>query len=519
MNQLRRVRGGRALGPALWAAAKARVLLWDRRARDPKEVQSKILASILKTAADTDFGWKHGYGNIRDYDQFRARVPLRTYGELEPWLLRVRAGERNVLWPGPLPYLARTAGSTAKKTKLKYLPVSTQQIEQQRGQAFDVLARYLDRSGDVDLPSGYALALLEPPIVEHDGRVRITSNPGLMQIHAPSFSRHLSLPGPEIHAIADYDAKIRAMADAYLKHDVRSIAGTTCWMTMLFDRVLERANKKTISEVWPNLRALFGGGVNAAVYRAAIDAKVGHRTWLMDTYNATEGGVFATSDQDDDAMLVIPDRGVFFEFVARDGTRRPLWEVEPGIDYSVALTTSSGLAGYLIGDVVRFRSVFPHRLAFRGRVDGELSIAQEMTSARQIEDAVRAAGGAPLEYAAAIAVDPDGTRLGGYVLFMEVGDASSSMTSCPSADAIDRALSSENALYGRYRNLGAFRPLELVVVPRGAIANATNRRGFQEKIPRIVDARTRDLLYHHVVKETRHRERSASGNQETSPRV
>ena len=62
---------------------------------------------------------------------------------------------------------------------------------------------------------------------------------------------------------------------------------------------------------------------------------------LMDNYNATEGGIFAVTDRiGEPGMLMVPDRGVFFEFVPAaehgkpDARRLPLWEVEPGVDYS-----------------------------------------------------------------------------------------------------------------------------------------------------------------------------------------
>ena len=132
---------------------------------------------------------------------------------------------------------------------------------------------------------------------------------------------------------------------------------------------------------------LFGGGINAEPYRPVIEERVGRPVILMDNYNATEGGIFAVTDRvGEPGMLIVPDRGVFFEFVPAaehgkpDARRLPLWEVEPGVDYSIAVTTASGLFAYLIGDLVQFQSVFPHRMEFVGRTSGVLSLTQELTS-------------------------------------------------------------------------------------------------------------------------------------------
>src|SRR5260370_32958385 len=85
-------------------------------------------------------------------------------------------------------------------------------------------------------------------------------------------------------------------------------------------------------------------------------------------------------------MVVIPDRGVFMEFVpsdelARPDARRvPLWRVEPGVTYAIVVTTSSGLFGYVVGDLVRFPETFPHPLGGLGPSTGGPSHTQEPTS-------------------------------------------------------------------------------------------------------------------------------------------
>ena len=260
-------------------------------------------------------------------------------------------------------------------------------------------------------------------------------------------------------------------------------------------------------QIWPNLRGLFGGGVPASSYRSIIDQRVGGTTFLVDTYNATEGGIFAVTDRvGDDAMTVLPDRGVFFEFVPRsehgsaDAKRVPLWRVEPDVDYSVALSTASGLFGYLIGDVVRFTDVFPHRLVFSGRVNSGLSITQELTTARQIENAVRVAsdkhGATVVELAASAEILAEATAVGRYVLFVEFDHAPRDLAAF--ARDVDAQLCVENYFYGldRTHDVGIL-PLAVVPLERGAsqrFVQATGRRGFQQKFPRIVLDQDRDLL-------------------------
>jgi GH3 auxin-responsive promoter len=510
-RKLRCVRSGAIFGPALWGAAKARVAQWDHLALRPERVQQRTLLANCRLASQTAFGRKHDLVGVLSYEDFRERVPLRTYADVAPDIERMLAGERDVLSPGLVPYLAKSAGST-ESAIVKMLPVSRTQIRWQQRQAFDILARYLTLSGDIGFTGGFTLGLLQPPTVETRGPVGITTNPRLMQRYVPTVSRLFSLPRPPVQDIEDMDEMLDAVADAYLDYDVRAIAGTTCWFAVLFERVLAKARARgmpsaSVHQIWPNLRGLFGGGVSAGSYRAIIDQRVGGRTFLIDTYNATEGGVFAVTDRaGDDAMAVLPDRGVFFEFIpwSEQGSawakRIPLWQVETNVDYSVALSTASGLFGYLIGDVVRFTDVFPHRLVFSGRVSSGLSLTQELTTARQIETAVRVASdkhaATVVELAASAEILPEATAVGRYVLFIEFDREPRDLAAF--AGDVDAQLAIENYFYGvdRTRNVGIL-PLAVVPLERGAsqrFVQATHRRGLQQKFPRIVRDDDRDLL-------------------------
>jgi acyl-CoA synthetase (AMP-forming)/AMP-acid ligase II len=333
-----------------------------------------------------------------------------------------------------------------------------------------------------------------------------------MQRHLPPPARFIALPRPAIRDIEDYDRKLTAIAEAYLDYDIRGITGTTCWFSILFDRVLTAARSQgrsinTISQIWPNLRVLFGGGVYAEPYRQIIDERIGKPIVLIDNYNATEGGLFSVTDRlDDSGMLMIPDRGVFYEFVPRaqhgrpDAERVPLWEVEPGVDYSVVLTTSSGLFGYYIGDLVRFVSIFPHRMEFAGRTSGMLSVTQELTSYLEIERAVTAAVReqtcSVVDFTASSEVGVDGTAKGRYILFAEFDRAPADLASF--ASIVDRELCAQNRVYREHRTKDvAILPPVVVPLARGttrSFMEALGQTSVQSKFPRIIDERRRDIL-------------------------
>lgn len=530
------------IGQALLVAARVRVALWDRSLRHVEEVQTKQLRRIVEHAKNTTFGRRHGFADIRTWEQYAARVPVGDYDSHSAAFEAMRTGETGILVPEKIKYFGNSSGSS-NKGKAKFLPISERQISFQRGSAADALYRYLVHRGEDDYTGGYTLGLFPPTTMKKEGPVFITTNPSLQSIKMPAFTRVCQIPEPEIREIADYDRKLELIADRYLDHDVRAVAGTTCWFSILFDKLLAAArrrgrNVETVSELWPNLRVLLGGGVSADPYMPVIRERMGRDdVLLVDTYNATEGGIYATSDHSVDAsgrpargMLMIPDRGVFFEFVPVEDAsdlaglssgsagqwprRVPLWAVETGKLYAIHVTTVSGLYSYRLGDLVRFTSTDPLRIEFAGRVSGCLSTTQELTTHVEIQKAVEhalaqvasASGTAvtTVDYGCGADVGVGGTARSRYVLFAEFEPGKAPGDAQAFAKAFDEGLCKENRVYREHRKdeVGIFAP-ELVVLPQGSVKRFMKDIGnvsVQTKFPRILDDDRKNLLRSYVQK-------------------
>ena len=63
----------------------------------PGEVQAMVLRRLLDMAQNTEWGKKYSYATIKDYDEFRRRLPIQTYEEVKPFVERIRRGEQNLL--------------------------------------------------------------------------------------------------------------------------------------------------------------------------------------------------------------------------------------------------------------------------------------------------------------------------------------------------------------------------------------------------------------------------------------
>jgi hypothetical protein len=510
-------------GQAARRVAQVQVRSWDAALRHLRQVQESTLLSIVRHCRGTEFGRKFSFDGVDGYEAFRRRVPVGDYDTFSPYIDRMRAGEANLLVPEPVLYFGNSSGSSTHG-KSKFLPISDRQIRHQQRAGADTVFRYMAWSGDTDIFTGYTLGLFPPTTMRAEGPVLITSNPALMMTKMPLVTRPVYLPHEDVRVIPNYDEKLGVIARRYLDYDVRAIAGTTCWFTLLFEKVLAAARARgraarTVRDVWPNLRVLFGGGVSATPYVPVITDLVGtDDVTLVDTYNATEGGVYATSDFSGEAgMLMMPHRGTFFEFVPVEErgkpnpTRVPIWSIEAGRPYLIVVTTPSGLYAYELGDIVRFPSLSPLRIEFVGRVSGCLSITQELTTHVEIERAVafasRACGARTLDFGAAADVAVDGTAKSRYLLFVEFQEGAAPADLNAFARAFDEGLCKENRVYREHRTgevaLVGPRVVQLVAGGARTFLGEVTRGNVQGKFPRIIDDTRKELLWKHAAPSAR----------------
>ena len=496
------------IGRVLVSLARVQVRRWDRALRNVEAEQEAVLRDILRHAEGTEFGRRHEFRGMRRYDDFARAVPIGDYDSFSSYIDRMRNGESNLLVPEFVKHFGNSSGSSSGG-KSKFLPISTRQIAEQRRAGADALMRYLAWARDTQFPRGFTLGLFPPTTMRSEGAVLITSNPALMVTQMPALTRPVYLPHEDIRQMADYETKLAAIADRYFDWDVRAIAGTTCWFPLLFDQVLEAARRRgapraSVSEVWPNLRVLLGGGVSADPYLPILRRQFGRDDLtLVDTYNATEGGIYAASDfSGERGLLMLPHRGTFFEFVPLEEReqasprRVPLALVERDRLYSIVVTTTSGLYAYELGDLVRFTSTDPLRLEFAGRLSGCLSVTQELTTHVEIEravaHAVTACPSRTVDFGAAAEIGVGGTGKSRYVLFVEFDKGAHPHDLDAFTAAFDEGLRRENRVYREHRSgdVAILAPRISPLMSGGAkrFLDKITNGNVQGKFPRILDA-------------------------------
>lgn len=491
-------------GKGLVLAAQARGAELDYHGRPShlREAQERALSRLLKRAKDTQFGRAYRFERLTSARKFTRNVPVHRYADLKPWFERALAGEADVTWPGQIPYFGMTSGTTAGN---KYLPISMDSVRQQRRGGFDPLAAYLRWTRDSQVLGGKAILLGGSTTLERNGAGRLVGdNTGIMALHMPRIVQRNYLPHAPTRALIDWDEKLDAVVHESLHADVRLLAGTPSWFSGLFERLLRAARDEgrevdDIHDIWPNLRLITGGGVNFAPYRSLLRSYMGRHVPYVDVYNATEGGIMGVQDQPDEpGMRLLPDNGLFYEFIPLEDLespnprRVPAWEVEEGGVYAVVVSTMSGIFSYMVGDCLRFVQTYPHRFIFEGRTAAFLNVVGEHVSQGELERAAKETCRRldlrlrDFTVTAEVGVGDDGAVR--HVWLMEFDDHDVDVERC--AQLIDEEVGRGNEDYRVHRSsLSGLLAPQVIPLRAGAFELWMRERGKlggQNKIPRVL---------------------------------
>lgn len=480
-----------------WPFARFTAAQIDRWAAQAVAVQERTFQRLVHRARHTAFGREHGFERIRTYEDFKKAVPIRDYEALRPWVDRIIAGERDVLWPGRPRYFAKTSGTTSG---VKYIPLTTESLPNHVGTARNALFNHFARTGRGAWLDGKVIFLSGSPVLDEVGGIPTGRLSGIVNHLVPAWLRGNQMPSYAVNCIEDWEEKVERIVDETLQADMRLISGIPPWVQMYYERLLARSGKATIKEVFPNLSMFVYGGVNFEPYRAKLEALVGGEIDSLETYPASEGFIAFQDQPGQPGLLLNADSGIFFEFVPAEEifneqpTRLSLREVEPEVNYALIINNNAGLWGYNIGDTVEFVSTHPPRLLVTGRVKHFISAFGEHVIGKEVEEAMlqaaEAHGVRVVEFTVAPQIAPPEGGLPYHEWWVEF-DAPPANLEAFAAD-LDAAMTHQNIYYQDLIEGKILRPCVVRLLPRDAFRQymkSLGKLGGQNKVPRLANDR------------------------------
>ena len=493
----------------------ARRRLRQLEATEPQRVQRDVLSSLIRRGRATTFGRDHGFSAAWSLDDYRSRVPLRDYDAF--WESYWRAPFPHLAdctWPGVIPWLAVSSGTTTGTTK--YIPVSREMHRSNVRASADLLTHHLANRPQSRLFAGRVFMLGgSTGLVREAQGVFSGDLSGIATAAMPAWARLRYFPPRDLESMSDWQEKIDRFAERSLDEQIAAVVGTPSWLLIYFERLAEIASARRggrasrIVDIYPGLEMLGHGGVAWAPYRDRFAALLeGSGAETREVYPASEG-FFAIADRaDGEGLRLLLDNGIFYEFIPVDrlGSAEPdcRWvdDVEPGVNYALAVTTCAGLWRYLVGDTVTVVELDPPRVLVTGRTSYMLSAFGEHVIGAEVEravaDAARAIGATVSDFAAGSLFPEEPGARGGHLYIVELGrergaNGLDTGRQARFAEALDATLCRLNDDYAAHRAGGyGMDAARVRFVPSGAFAawmKSRGKLGGQNKVPRIVNDR------------------------------
>lgn len=340
----------------------------------PIEVQNELLQGLLMKARNTEWGKRYEFKSIKNYNDFKSRIPIQDYESLHKDIHRIKNGEQNILWPTEIKWFAKSSGTTTGKSK--FIPVSKESlIDCHYKGGKDLLALYHNNHPNSKLILGKTLVVGgSSDFSKINKGVYAGDLSAIIMKNFPLWVEQRRVPKLSVALMNNWEQKISQMAKATFNEDVSNISGVPSWTLIFLNKVLEISGKDNIYDVWPNIELYMHGGVNFEPYQSQFNTLFSDKKLnYYENYNASEGFFGIQDLSNSDEMLLMLDYGIFYEFIEVSDLKSnnpktiTLEGVELNKNYAIIITTNAGLWRYLIGDTVKFTSLSPFRIKVTGR--------------------------------------------------------------------------------------------------------------------------------------------------------
>ncbi|MFX0090909.1 MAG: GH3 auxin-responsive promoter family protein [Candidatus Hodarchaeota archaeon] len=488
--------------------AKIRVPRLINVLESPEEQQKNILLKVIDRNADTFFGKKHQFSEIRSIESFQNKIPLQTHSDFIPYLNMIDKGQKGILTKENVIRWLQTSGTTGLP---KYLPMTKTGLK-----AFVTSSRRL---------LGFAADSLEFARVL-DGRILIyaasarTGMKGgkpvgfISGVSAAYFSnlitnRVLTLPSKRVLRCTNLNDRLWLFAKEIIPKDIRMIIGVTplalSLVRAIYEDLPERLaiefrntkigeliasimnkndQKLPVNEIWSNLKVFIHSGVHVEPYIKYIRESMGNIE-LREMYLGSEGA-YAIQMKGDLPPILSSDV-YFFEFIPesdinKNNPRRLLVnEVKKNQVYELVITNWDGLYAYRIGDLVKIYETNPVCIRVHGRTKTTVNLTgekiTEMHVSQGIQHAIEVAGIQVRNYSLIGFIE---NTVGKYILVIEFIEQNvEPVVLSKFIRAFDGKIRDTNPDWAVTRDSGVLMEPKIFQVKSGVMEEYINRRAAQ----------------------------------------
>ncbi|XP_072051335.1 uncharacterized protein [Amphiura filiformis] len=418
------------------------ILIWrqfDARAKDPRRAQEDFLKSLMKRDANTAYGKRNNFSNIKCLEDLRKLHPLTTYDHYEQYIERMANGEKNVLLCEKLSRFGVTSGTTGKGklvplTRKRYTSIFTIQLILQ-----DVISKKYGYKSPLQKDFGLYVNprptttpggdIIGPMHLYTDGMKTLVTAMGntpweVMSVSTEYEAHYLELLfnlydsniGTWIGPFSSQIHKAISRVETHWKqfvHDIKTGAidkdlqipievREACEKALSPDperaeelrKEFEQGFDGIVRRIWPHMKCVFG--INTAQFTEKLNKKYTKGIPIVSgTYLSTEGDYGVNMWADEDKYALIPSATIY-EFIPEENINEAepktlfLDEVKIGDAYEMVVSTMCGFYRYRFGDVIKVVDFYYNLpvIKFMYRSGQLLNLRSEKVTELSVDDAV-----------------------------------------------------------------------------------------------------------------------------------
>ena len=218
----------------LFFAARQKDL--ERHYYDADSLQHHVMRHLIEKAKDTEYGRRHLFSTITDYDSFTNNIPINNYEDLKGDIDRMRHGEHDILWPGRVKCFAKSSGTTNDKSK--FIPVSDDGLHSiHYAGGFDTVALYLRNNPNSRLFDGKGLILGGSHATNYDITDSLVGDLSAILIeNINPLANLVRVPKKRTALLSDFEVKRERIARETMHKDVTNLSGVPSWMHSVLTR-------------------------------------------------------------------------------------------------------------------------------------------------------------------------------------------------------------------------------------------------------------------------------------------
>ncbi len=365
-----------------------------------EKIQHNVLMDIVRRNAETEFGREHGFVDIHSVEDFRRKVPVCEWADLEPYAKRMENCEKDLLFAGLPQHFVCTSGTTGS---MKFIPessagdlaksvVSQVRLALLAKMAPEIMVGFFlplanaaamgTTVGGIPYGSASGLTLAatsaellrrmafphqirqatDPAAVDYlimrfavaksEVRLVIGNNPGRLTILAEvAHDRREAL----INDIEQGTISVELKLEAELRLHLEKLLSPDPERAQDLRQMVAHRGRLEPRDYWPNLK-IFSCWLGGTIGRYIE----GLKSWLPEGVDYIDCGFGASEGKFNIPMKIgvregpLAIQGCFFEFMPLSGGEPLLaHQLVDGEDYIVLLTSYSGLYRYNLHDIIK----------------------------------------------------------------------------------------------------------------------------------------------------------------------